>query len=133
MQATKKKIYKAWSPDDDKVICDFYDVMTNSQLAKELGRTKAAVISRMGKLKVKRALADDKLNPNPVTKTTVMCVRTWHTEGNSVAEIAELLMRPKKVIEDILKPDFKDYIDDSPALTEPADEGYTDLDEQEWA
>lgn len=48
------------------------------------------------------------LNPNPITRDTVMIICMFHLEGQTVKEIASHLMRPEKVIEKILTRAIRD-------------------------
>ena len=43
-----------------------------------------------------------KYNPNPITETTRRCVCWWTAEGDSPAEIGEMLCRPAREIQGIL-------------------------------
>ena len=55
----------------------------------------------------------DGYNPNPITRTTHMCICRWHYEGDSIQSIAHYLNRPLDIIKDILENCLKtgEYLD----------------------
>lgn len=98
---------KIWTAENIAYLKANYDSGDLADIADRIGVTVKTVRNKAYMLgiyrpgtKVRRPRG--KYNPNPITETTRRCVCWWTAEGDSPAEIGEMLCRPVREIQGIL-------------------------------
>lgn len=98
---------KIWTAENIAYLKANYDSGDLADIADRIGVTVKTVRNKAYMLGIyrpgtKARRPRGKYNPNPITETTRRCVCWWTAEGDSPAEIGEMLCRPAREIQGIL-------------------------------
>ena len=99
---------KIWTAENIAYLKANYDSGDLADIADRIGVTVKTVRNKAYMLGIyrpgtKARRPRGKYNPNPITETTRRCVCWWMAEGDSPAEIGEMLCRPAREIQGSLR------------------------------